>query len=428
MKQSAVHVHLQEDGPSESKSTKGHIPEISKDNDGMRAAYTKNTCSSSEYDSARLASLANCAGLFGAGSPMPSQPEELSRPMNTEEPETPSEEKKGQRPRENKENLNGKELKLELGRYHKKNNLFGERGASKGIAKKYAEARMMHQVDKDDEEDVALLPLCTPIDELDVQGGVHAYLETIQGLALIFLILFIINIPSLVYYAQGNNLQTLTSVLTIANLGERGESDSVAGMGRKDIGLMVSLLDLFTVIFYYIALFVLENHMDKHRLRNRITVASYSIASTNMVKAGQSTTKEEVKQYFSKFGHVVDVAILKNRTRLVRKYVERRRLIEMKNEHVRRYDNDIEFLKYFSEKLLQLEATIKELREIPERTRYVVITFQTKQAKIDALRELSKHESDREIGLFKGLRIDVHDAAEPSDLNYEKFDYSDATV
>ena len=189
-------------------------------------------------------------------------------------------------------------------------------------------------------------------DELMKYGvGTRLYFQQLRRLGWVFFIMFLFAIPSFMFNAKGNGVDT-GYVLTKLTLGNQGvanttatsnstsaasssdassssssSDDTIYGYDKEVIGLVISLCDLAATLVFLLSL--LKAALDHRRVTAEyhssiLTISRYSVAVTNLPKQG--TDRLSLKQHFTQFGPVVDVSILYSNFALVELYVERGRL------------------------------------------------------------------------------------------------------
>jgi len=295
-------------------------------------------------------------------------------------------------------------------------------------AEEFRIRNMMHKTGEDG--DPELYDLCdTDVMDLPLEGGVHAYLETLWYMAMIFMLLSLLMLPTMMLYSHGDQLEGFMAQLTLGNLGpidRQGKNSTdtkIAGMRREDLGMFVSWMDLLSCLVFAGFLYWFSHKLKQQHIETRDFVDVQTFSVRVILPHGcQDATRKELREFFEYYGRVVDVAVLWNRTQLIQLHVEKNHLKQEKKlaeerhkQHVDRYTEAIEELD-------------KHIAEEEKRTRFARVAMITFDELRDKKKCLKSHVHLTRCCCyfgrkFKGHSILVEEAPEPTDVTYEALDY-----
>ena len=195
----------------------------------------------------------------------------------------------------------------------------------------------------------------------------------------LFLVLFLLHTPSLYFNLHGvdgaSNSDTAILVKTTLgnqyanpiNITTNGttpaiNSNTVAGIDKKDVGVICTTLDTVSTIvfllFFLITAAMNSRDADAY-YASILTVSRYSVAVNKLPQ--RHIDRTEIRHFFSQFGAVVDVSILSSNFKLVELYCQRAHT--RKQLSLAEQDADHTNLSSCREKLAAVDAAIVEERE-----------------------------------------------------------------
>eukprot|EP00466_Bigelowiella_natans_P003291 jgi/Bigna1/90500/estExt_fgenesh1_pg.C_720020 len=287
-------------------------------------------------------------------------------------------------------------------------------GADVKEAEKYREKVLLHRKSRGGE--VELYGLDVDLQELPVVGGLKAYYGTLLFLSKVFLVMFFLSIPNAVTFGLGDEYgkeaATGLDVITMGNMGSKhANSTDIQGMGRNDISIYVSALDIAGILFLWLMIEYLQSSLNSEMetdKENNLSVKSFTVEVTNLPE-DEHFTRQDLQQFFqsfTKYGDVLDVCILYNNTEFITKHVHLKELIDIREVPLNR--NGVGICEGY---LIWASLAAGKLRGE---------NIKGYDPRIKGL--------PNEIEAFKGKVLKVRDAPEPSNMNYEFLDYTDVEL
>ena len=272
--------------------------------------------------------------------------------------------------------------------------------------------------------------------------GVLLYFQQVRRLAWLFLLMFLLSLPSLLINLRGNGLDS-GYLLTRTTLGNQGVYNASAtnatlvwGMDRAMVGVLTTAMDFsYTTIFllFVVLASLLHTKVTTDYHGSILTVSRYSVAVSNLPRS-TPFTRHDLRAHFAQFGQVVDVSVLYNNFHLVTLYCDRgklrKQLADVEHSYMQTLsEGDEKRVKELRTKLLHLDHEIQ--LEAAMHHSHPVAAYVTFERQLDSDKCLNFYSPSFLYYLFlpKHLRfmkhkIRVRRAPEPSNILYHNIQYA----
>ena len=272
--------------------------------------------------------------------------------------------------------------------------------------------------------------------------GVLLYFQQLRRLALLFLAMFALAVPSLLINVAGKGLDS-GYLLTRTTLGNQGIFNAsspnvtlVYGMDKETIGILTTAMDFsYVTVFLFFVVFasLLHSKVTTDYHGSILTVSRYSVAVSNLPKK-EKFTRLDLRHHFTQFGPVVDVSILYNNFNLLTLYCSRgqlrKQLADTEHSFMQTLtESDERKLKELRGKLLMLDHQIQ--CEVSQHDVHPVCAYVTFERQLDSDKCLNFYSDSFLYYLFlpKHLRfmrkkLKCQRAPEPSNILYHNVQYN----
>lgn len=273
--------------------------------------------------------------------------------------------------------------------------------------------------------------------------GVMLWFKLVRRLSYLFLALFIINIPSLIFNVVGPDVAVVatsnssvsvdsdvdgTYGLSYTTMSHQGIyiNSTILTLSKQEVGVVTGALDTLSIVVFYIAiLLIFRDHTKESTKYNStvMTVRRFTVLVTRLPQTTPLLTRVDLADFFQKrFGEVVDVSISYNDMQLVELF-KRRGEMRREKQSLEAQDR-LEERDALSKKIAALDEVIMFQRRMQQKEiRGAFVTFQHQESVAKCLAAyprswLADCLMPKQLR-FRGVAPKVVRAAEPSNTLFE---------